>query len=141
MFKYNNILRIPFKYLISWEIEKEYLISNWKRLNRCFITNILIALEKYPTETESVCKEILMRWNSEIIYQINNNNPVLSWKHIEFSINHPLLTELALIKAKEIIEYNFKFTDILPEELIMNCERIVSTGHLLTQNINEPSQY
>jgi spore coat protein CotF len=125
---YNSLLNLPFHNIPLWKEKTIYLIENWERYDRNFITNVIYSYREYPLMIIGVCRTILENWKAEIkenIYQIYGVPK--HGDHIRLSMGHPNKELRKLIKktSKEIIHYAENKEIEIPPYLQLIAKKIV----------------
>ncbi|MEK0337828.1 MAG: hypothetical protein QQN41_10385, partial [Nitrosopumilus sp.] len=124
---YFGLMKIPFHQDEIWKTKSEYIISNWNRVDRRGIYNVLYSYVTYPTSISSVCKSILESWKTELvlpIYQVYGKPHY--GDHIRMAFGHPRLRHLAKKTANEIVKSKEENSKHVPDYLIAIVEQIIN---------------
>lgn len=132
---YLILLKINFSSLSIWKEETEYIIKNWRKLNRIFITNVLQGYVKEPNMIKKICSNLLKNWNEEIRQNTSASLTFKFGEHVEFALGHPELRKLAKEIALEINKVSNQIRE--PKNIFIISEGLLGEENPIPKNIAE----
>lgn len=105
---YTTLMGLSFHNHIRWKKEAEFYLSNFDKLDKHLLINILLSYRKYPDRIKHICSNILFSWdnyqNSSDCSNLNILHFKNSFDYFQIALGHPELKVEAKKTALKILE-------------------------------------